>query len=133
MSNQNQSLAPRDQNQSLAPRDQNQCLPHHRLVAYQVAVELLVAVKGAGIRDAGLREQALRAAKSACLNVAEPAGRASRADKARVFVIARGEAVEACAAVEIASLVGDASAGAAARCVGLAGRLVALLSGLARP
>jgi hypothetical protein len=49
--------------------------PHHRLVAYHVAVELLLAIKAAEIRDAKLRDEALRAAKSAVLNVAEGAGR----------------------------------------------------------
>jgi len=67
-------------------------LPHHRLVAYHVAVELLLAVKAAEIRDAKLRDEALRAAKSAVLNVAEGAGRVTRADKGRAFTIARGEA-----------------------------------------
>lgn len=43
-------------------------LPHHRLVAYRVAVELLLAIKAANIRDAKLRDEALRAAKSAVLN-----------------------------------------------------------------
>ena len=50
-------------------------LPHHKLVAYGVAVELLLAVKAANIRDAKLRDEALRAAKGACLNCAEGAGR----------------------------------------------------------
>ncbi len=107
-------------------------LPHHRLVAYQVAVQLLLAVKAAGIRDTHLRDQAYRAAKSACLNTAEGAGRMSRNDKARAFAIARGEAVEAIAAVEIAELAGDADAGATDRCLPLAERLVALLTGLTR-
>ena len=48
-------------------------LPHHRLLAYGVAIELLRGVKAAKIRDAHLRDQALRAAKSACLNCAEVA------------------------------------------------------------
>ena len=73
-------------------------LPHHKLIAYGVAKELFVAVRGCHVRDAGLRDQALRAAKSACLNTAEGAGRVSRADKARVFAIARAEAGEAAAA-----------------------------------
>ncbi len=114
------------------PQDNGAVLPHHRLVAYQVALEFLGAVRGSAIRDASLRDQALRAAKSACLNIAEGAGRRSRADKARVFAIARGEAVEATAAVEIAAAAGDAAGDAAARCVRIAGRLVALLSGLMR-
>ncbi|MBK6460852.1 MAG: four helix bundle protein [Myxococcales bacterium] len=107
-------------------------LPHHKLVAYQVSVELLLAVKAANIRDAKLREEAVRAAKGTCLNCAEAAGRVSRADKARVFAIARGEAVEAVAAVEIAAHAGDATQEAAYRCVVLGDRLVALLTGLIR-
>ena len=70
-------------------------LPHHRLHAYGVACELLAAVRAAHLADRRLREQALNAAKSACLNCAEGAGRVTRADKARAFVIARGEAGEA--------------------------------------
>ena len=107
-------------------------LPHHRLLAYGAAVELLVAVKGANVRDATLRDQALRAAKSACLNAAEGAGRVSRADKARVFAIARGEAVEAIAAVEIAAACGDTTTAAAEQCVQLGTHVVALLTGLIR-
>ena len=107
-------------------------LPHHKLIAYGVAVELLLAVKACGIRDSKLRDEATRAAKSACLNCAEGAGRVTRPDKARAFAIARGEAVEAVAAVEIAALSGDANAEAAARCIPIADRLVALLTGLIR-
>ncbi len=107
-------------------------LPHHKLLAYGVAVELLLAVKAANVRDAKLRDEATRAAKSACLNTAEGAGRVTRPDKARAFAIARGEAVEAVAAVEIAAISGDADAGAAARCVEIGDRLVALLTGLIR-
>ena len=107
-------------------------LPHHKLVAYQVALELLMLVRDAEIRDAKLRDQALRAAKSAALNIAEAAARMSRADQARVFAIARGEAVEACAAVEIATLAGDANVGAFEACLPVAGRLYALLTGLCR-
>ena len=69
-------------------------LPHHKLEAYGVAVQLLEAVEAARIRDAYLRDHAMRSAKSACLNAAEGAGRVSRADKARAFTIARGEACE---------------------------------------
>ena len=107
-------------------------LPHHHLVAYHVAVDLLRAVKRANIRDAKLRDEATRAAKSACLNTAEGAGRVSRPDKCRAFAIARGEAVEAAAAVEIAAAAGDADEVAAADCLPIADRLVALLTGLLR-
>jgi four helix bundle protein len=106
-------------------------LPHHKLRAYGAAVQLLVAVRGARVKDATLREQALRSAKSCCLNVAEGAGRVSRADKARVFGIARAEAGEAAAAVEIAALCGDA--GDVGPVLKAADAVVAMLTGLIRP
>ena len=62
-------------------------LPHHKLLAFGVAKELLVAVRESGIRDTHLRDQAMRAAQSACLNCAEGAARVTRADKARAFTI----------------------------------------------
>jgi four helix bundle protein len=107
-------------------------LPHHKLIAYTVARDLVVAVVRAQIRDPSLRDQALRAAKSAALNCAEGAGRVSVADKARAFAIARGEATEAAAAVEIAAACGEASAAAAAEVQRLAARVYALLTPLAR-
>jgi four helix bundle protein len=107
-------------------------LPHHKLIAFGVARDLLVAVRAAGIRDAKLRDEATRAAKGACLNCAEAAGRVTRRDKAHVLTIARGEAVEAAAAVEIAALCGDASHASALAVARLADRLVALLTGFIR-
>jgi four helix bundle protein len=101
-------------------------------VAYQVAVELLILVRDARLRDTALREQALRSAKSVCLNIAEGAGRVSRADQARVFGIARGEVVETCAAVELAGLLGGTPEETVRRCVALCSRLAALLTGLMR-
>jgi four helix bundle protein len=107
-------------------------LPYHKLIAYDVARQLVVAVVGAHIRDSGLRDQAVRAAQSAMLNCAEGAGRVSRADKARAFAIARGETVEAGAAVDVAAACGDASPEAAAEVQRLAARLYAMLTPLAR-
>ena len=54
-------------------------MPHHKLIAYGVALQLLQAVREARIRDAYLRDHAMRAAKSACLNTAE--GARSHADR----------------------------------------------------
>ncbi len=107
-------------------------LPHHRLIAFGVARELLLAVRACHIRDAKLRDEASRSSKSACLNTAEGAGRVTRADKARAFAIARAEAVEAAAAVEIAVLCGDCAEEPARAVAHLANRLVALLTGLCR-
>jgi hypothetical protein len=61
-------------------------LPHHRLPAYAVALKLLRAVRAANITDRKLKDEALRAAKGACLNIAEGAARATRADRARAYV-----------------------------------------------
>ncbi|HEX7601681.1 MAG TPA: four helix bundle protein [Polyangiaceae bacterium] len=105
-------------------------LPHHKLVAYHVAVELLLAIKAAHIRDAKLRDEALRAAKSTCCNIAEAAGRFTRPDKTRAFTIARGEGVEAFAALETAAFAGDADQADVERCLPIASRLYGLLTGL---
>ena len=107
-------------------------LPHHKLVAYGVAIQLLEAVRGARIRDAHLRDQAMRAAKSACLNAAEGAGRVTRADKARCFAIARAEAGEAASAVEIAVAAGDADAAVLESVIAHADRFIAMMTGLIR-
>jgi four helix bundle protein len=107
-------------------------LPHHKLHAFGAAMKLLDAVREARIRDCHLRDQAMRAAKSAALNAAEGAGRVTRADKARAFTIARGEACEAAAAVEIAVAAGDAEAGGVAAVLEHADRFVAMTTRLIR-
>ncbi len=108
-------------------------LPHHRLRVYKVALEFLRAVRSAKITDRDSRDQALRSAKSACRNIAEASGRVSRADKARVFGIARGEAVEAIATTEIAVAAGDGVAEALPLVLDRGNALYAMLSGLCRP
>ncbi len=117
---------------SPSPSRLSPVLPHHKLIAFSVARSLLLAVLACRIRDAKLRDEAVRSAKSACLNCAEGAGRVTRADKARAFAIARAEAVESAAAVEIAALCGDAPEVGAREVARLADRLVALLTGLVR-
>ena len=107
-------------------------LPHENLIAYQVACQLLVVIVEARIRDPGLRDQALRAAKSACLNIAEANGRQSIADRKRVFAIARGEAGEAGAAMHIAGLAGECAKERADAARALSARTIALLTGLLR-
>jgi four helix bundle protein len=110
----------------------NRPLPHERLLAYQLAMQLLKQIQELKIVDARLRDQLLRASKSVCLNIAEGVGRFSTADKKRVFAIARGECCETAAALDIAKLTEDcdlADAGAARE---TAGRVYALLTGLIR-
>ena len=112
--------------------NQTTLLPHERLIAYQVARELLVAVREASIRDAHLRDQALRSASSVCLNIAEATGRPGPADQRRVYGIARGEACEVAAAVDVAGAAGYCTEAAARAARDLAGRAYALLTGLMR-
>jgi len=89
-------------------------------------------VLAARISDTKLRDEAERAAKGTCLNIAEGAGRSSRADKARAYAIARGELVEAIAAVEIASMCGRANRDAVPRVVEVGNKLYAMLTHLIR-
>ena len=107
-------------------------LPFEKLLAYQEARKLLEAMREAAIRDSGLRDQALRAATSVCLNISEGAGRAGSADKARVYAIARGENCEAAAALDIALAAGTCNEEPARRGVLHARAVHALLSGLIR-
>ncbi len=107
-------------------------LPHENLLAYQVAMQLLILVRDAKIANPKLRDQALRAAQSTCLNIAEAVGRSGAADQKRVFAIARGETCEAAAALDIAALTEDCSAENARNGGALARRVYALLSGLIR-
>ena len=93
---------------------------------------MLQAIREARIRGRVLRDQALRAGKSACLNCAEGAGRFTRADKARAYTVARGEAVEAVAATEIAVLGGEACAEVLPRVLELGSELYAMLTKLIR-
>jgi four helix bundle protein len=89
--------------------DPSSLLPHHKLIGYQLALELVKLVGSIRIRDAQLRQQARKSAASAALNAAEGAARQSLADKSRVFAIALAECCEACAAVEIAGALGACS------------------------
>src|SRR5512140_879927 len=105
-------------------------LPHHRLHVYGKALELLEAVRAAQIADAKLRDEALRAAKGTCLNIAEAAGRVTPADKARAYAIARGECEECVAAVEIAVAAGDAATESLSTVVACGNEVYLMLGGL---
>jgi hypothetical protein len=103
---------------------------------------MLVAVRDAQIRYAkpvsplwpavAAAGRGAAGGEGACLNCAEGAGRVTRADKARAFTVARGEAVEAAAAVENAALMGAAKVEDAERVAVLADRVIAMLTPLVR-
>ena len=105
-------------------------LPHHSLTVFRRAQELLKLVVAARIQDAKLRDEALRAAKGTCLNIAEGAARSSKGDKARAYSIARAEAAEAAAAIEIAEMIGAASTAHAEEAHRLASEVFAMLTAL---
>jgi four helix bundle protein len=107
-------------------------LPHHRLIAYQLALELVKLVARVRIGDAQLRQQARKSAASAALNAAEGAARQTVADKARAYAIALAECCECCAAVEIAGALGACSPADVRAVLTLGVRLKNVLSRLVR-
>ena len=107
-------------------------MPVEKLIAYQVAKELLQLVIASQIRSANLRDQAVRAAQSVCLNIAEAVGRSPGPDRMRVFKIARGECCEVFAAIDIARVCKGCNEESAAKARIVVGRLYALLTGLTR-
>ncbi|MBK7586674.1 MAG: four helix bundle protein [Myxococcales bacterium] len=102
-------------------------LPHHRLLAWHLAAELVRLVFAIRISDADDRRETRRAAKSCARNVAEGAGRTSRADKARVYAIARGECGECVASIELAGATGACAAADVERVTALGSRLSGML------
>ena len=65
--------------------------PHHKLLAYEVALEFVRVIHATHISDAVQRKHARDSAGSCARNLAEGAGRRSRADKRRCYSIAHGE------------------------------------------
>jgi four helix bundle protein len=110
--------------------NESSVLPHQKLIVYERGLQLLDAVAASQIADAKLRDQALRSAKSVCLNIAEGAARYSAADKARLYVIARAEAAEAAAAVQIAARAGDSTAAHAQAVDAFSNEIFAMLTAM---
>ena len=111
-------------------------LGFQKLHIYEAALELARLVARAEIRDAELRDQATRAAKSVFLQTAEglPARDGLRR---RSFNLANGSLHETIAALDLARALGaiDAEAGAAAlRCAARVWQLLgAMLGAISRP
>jgi four helix bundle protein len=107
--------------------------PFQRLDAYRCARSLAALVHRAGIRDAELRDQATRAAKSAFLNLCEGLPDDRPAMRRKYFASADGSLHETVGAVDLAEAVGAVDARAAAEIHAEAVRLRAMLRGLLRP
>jgi four helix bundle protein len=114
------------------PKPPSSNLPHHKLIAYQLALELVKLVARIRINNAQLRQQARKSAASAALNAAEGAARQTLADKSRAYAIAMAECCEACAAVEIAAALGACTEANVEEVVALGLRLKNVLSRLVR-
>jgi four helix bundle protein len=76
---------------------------HERFDCYRVALEFQGLVPRFFPRRgyAALRDQIDRASSSVLLNIAEGAGRFSRAEKANFYLIARGSAMESAAVLDV--------------------------------
>lgn len=106
--------------------------PFQKLDAYASARALAALVHRAAIRDAELRDQATRAAKSAFLNLCEGLPDDRPAMRRKYFAQADGSLHEAVGAVDLASAIGAVAPAQAAEINAEALRLRALLRGLLR-
>jgi four helix bundle protein len=107
-------------------------MPFQRLDAYVVARELARRVHAAKIRDAELRDQATRAAKSAFLNLCEGLPSDGVAMRRKYFLAAIGSVQEAVGAVDLAAAFEAVNEGDAREVQALGTRLRSMLTKLAR-
>ncbi len=107
-------------------------LPFQRLDVYVLAKELARRVHVASIRDAELRDQATRAAKSAFLCLAEGLPNDGPAMRRKYFVEANNSLHETVAAVDLAAAIGALSPEEAAAIQALGMRVKRMLRALMR-
>ncbi|MDJ0521025.1 MAG: four helix bundle protein [Planctomycetota bacterium] len=109
---------------------------HQRLDAFHAAMELTLGVEQLAATlprgHADLKDQVRRAASATMRNITEGANRWAPRDKAARFVIARGEAGECDAALEMILRLELAHAGDVQSLRRLADRVGAMLTGLIR-
>src|SRR5512133_862853 len=106
--------------------------PFQRLDVYRSARTLAALVHRAAIRDAELRDQATRAAKSAFLNLSEGLPDDRPAMRRKYFAQADGSLHETAGAVDLAEAIGAVASREAAEIHAEALRLRAMLRGLLR-
>jgi four helix bundle protein len=106
--------------------------PHHKLLAYEVALEFVRLIHATHLSDAEMRKHGRSSAGSCARNLAEGAGRRSRADKRRCYSIAHGELCEAVSAVEIDRALGGCPAAELQAVYQLGSRLNAMVVSLTR-
>ena len=107
---------------------------HQRLDVYRVALEFQALVPRLFPRRgyAGLRDQLDRSSASILLNIAEGCGRFARADKAQLYRIARGSAMESAAVLDVLLTRGVIAEGTYRHAHGLLIRVTQMLTRLVR-
>ena len=110
----------------------NHTIPMQRLDAYVTAREIARRVHEAAIRDAELRDQATRAAKSCFLTLCEGLPNDSVAMRRKYFTMSRNSLHELVGAVDLAEAIGAVDSDAAHAVFGLACRLRGMLCALLR-
>ena len=106
--------------------------PHHKLQAFEVALEFIRLVRATHIAEAENRKHARNSARSCARNLAEGAGRRSRADKKRAYGIAHAELTESVASVETDNAKGGCPDHELQAVYKLGSRLNAMLESLTR-
>jgi four helix bundle protein len=106
--------------------------PFQDLDVYRAARQLATLVHRAAIRDAELRDQATRAAKSSFLNLAEGLPDDRPAMRRKYFAHADGSLHETVAAVDLASAIGALDERRAGEILAVAARMRGMLRGLLR-
>lgn len=111
-------------------------LDHERLDVYRLAMDYCALALGIAARlprgHAHLADQVRRAATSIPLNIAEGAGKTSGQDRVHCHRIARGEAMESGAALDVIRLLGVAPAEQLDRGKDLLVRIVSMLTKMSR-
>ncbi len=111
-------------------------LDYERLDVYQRAIEHLAfvfrSIPSLPRGYSGLADQWRRAAMSVPLNIAEAVGKTSEADRNNRYAIARGEAMECGAIIDVIRLLGTVPESDLAAAKQLLVRVVGMLSKLCR-
>jgi four helix bundle protein len=111
-------------------------LSFQKLDVYQCSIEFVawsLRIASSLPRGHGdLRDQLRRAALSVSLNIGEAAGRATRADAARHYAIARGSAMECAAVLDVMRALNLLPESTHGEAIALLARVVAMLTKLCR-